>query len=242
MSAPEVVATPVEEVKAETPAVPVDTKAEEPAVDTKTEEPAAPVVEAEAEAEVAAEDPPTETKEEHKKDVHKNGFLAKLFSNFKGGDKKSKAPRSPKKDKKGEGEATATAEAPKDAAVPVVEVPVEAPVEAAAEVPAEAPEGEMTAAEPVVAETTVDVPDVKEVPKQNGKTKVGRRLSARVGDFFKSKQKTEITTPARVDEHPPKIDKPEAIAPLENPATDAVKVEETAKPVEASAPVVTATA
>ena len=73
-------------------------------------------------------------------------------------------------------------------------------------------------------------------------SKVTRRLSARVGDFFKPKPKTEVTTPAKVDEHPPKIDKPEAIAPLENPATEAAKVEEPAKPVEASAPVVAAAA
>ena len=71
--------------------------------------------------------------------------------------------------------------------------------------------------------------------------KVGRRLSARVGDFFKSKPKTEVTTPAKVDEHPPKIDEPEAIAPLENIATEAAKVEEPAK-VEASAPAVAAAA
>jgi len=49
--------------------------------------------------------------------------------------------------------------------------------------------------------------------------KVGRRLSARVGDLFKAKSKTEVATPAKVDEHPPKIDEPEPVAPLENPAT-----------------------
>jgi hypothetical protein len=49
--------------------------------------------------------------------------------------------------------------------------------------------------------------------------KVGRRLSARVNDFFKPK-KTETTTPAKVDENPPKIDEPAPVAPLENPATE----------------------
>ncbi|KAF8231287.1 hypothetical protein L208DRAFT_1277948, partial [Tricholoma matsutake] len=83
-------------------------------------------------------------------------------------------------------------------------------------------------------------------------SKVARRLSARVGDFFKQKPKHEISTPAKVDEHPPKIDEPAPVAPLENPATDsgapapaaAVAVEEP-KPVEpvlAATPVVAAAA
>ena len=60
--------------------------------------------------------------------------------------------------------------------------------------------------------------------------KVGRRLSARVGDLFKAKAKTEVT-PARVDEPPPKIDEPKIdepkinepkpVAPLANPAKEA---------------------
>jgi hypothetical protein len=68
--------------------------------------------------------------------------------------------------------------------------------------------------------------------------KVGRRLSARVGDFFKPKPKAEIATQPKVDEHPPKIDEPTPIAPLENPATEeaaAVPAVEEAKPVEAAA-------
>jgi hypothetical protein len=48
--------------------------------------------------------------------------------------------------------------------------------------------------------------------------KVGRRLSSRVGEFFKAK-KFENTTQAKVDENPPTIDKPEPVAPLEHPAT-----------------------
>ena len=80
--------------------------------------------------------------------------------------------------------------------------------------------------------------DVKETAAAAKKLKIGRRLSARVGDFFRPKAKTEITTPAKVDEHPPVIDEPKAIAPLENPATsEAAKVEESAKRVEAPAPV-----
>jgi hypothetical protein len=86
--------------------------------------------------------------------------------------------------------------------------------------------------------------------------KLGRRLSARVGDFFKPKPKAEVAAPAKVDEHPPKIEEPSPVAPLENPATEnatspaaqptseaAVPVEES-KPIEAppAAPVVAAAA
>ena len=48
--------------------------------------------------------------------------------------------------------------------------------------------------------------------------KVGRRLSSRVNELFKSK-KVESTAPPKVDENPPKIDEPAPVAPLENPAT-----------------------
>ena len=55
--------------------------------------------------------------------------------------------------------------------------------------------------------------------------KVSRRLSARVGDFFKIKPHKEAHVPAKVDEAeadaPPKIDEPAPVAPLENPAADA---------------------
>jgi hypothetical protein len=61
------------------------------------------------------------------------------------------------------------------------------------------------------------------VPKAERKTlRVSRRLSARVGDFFKPKPKVEVTTP-RVDEHPPLIRKPDPIAPLENPESKTLK-------------------
>ena len=74
------------------------------------------------------------------------------------------------------------------------------------------------------------------MPKAEPKAlKVSRRLSARVGDFFKVKPKAEVATPAKVDEYPPKIGQVEPVAPLENPASEAAKAE-------ASAPVVAATA
>ena len=53
--------------------------------------------------------------------------------------------------------------------------------------------------------------------------KVGRRLSARVGDFFKPKHK-EPAVPAKVveaEDAPPKIEEPTPVAPLENPAAEA---------------------
>lgn len=60
-------------------------------------------------------------------------------------------------------------------------------------------------------------------------------MSARVGDFFKPKPKTETSTPAKVDENPPKIEEPAPIAPLENPATEA-EAEAEAAPAAAPAP------
>jgi len=66
--------------------------------------------------------------------------------------------------------------------------------------------------------------------KENRAAKVGRRLSARVTDLFRPKAK-DLSTPAKVDEHPPKIDEPAPVAPLENPASSE------AAPVEAPAPV-----
>lgn len=59
--------------------------------------------------------------------------------------------------------------------------------------------------------------------------KVGRRLSARVGDFFKPKAKAEPTTP-KVEENPPKLAESEPIAPLENPAAETAAAESTPAP------------
>jgi hypothetical protein len=68
-------------------------------------------------------------------------------------------------------------------------------------------------------EKPADKPATTERPTVKA-AKVGRRLSARVGEFFKTKAKAEPTTPAKVDEHPPKIDEPAPVAPLEHPATE----------------------
>lgn len=56
--------------------------------------------------------------------------------------------------------------------------------------------------------------------------KVGRRLSARVGDFFKPKARAEPSTP-KVEENPPKLAESEPIAPLENPAVEEAAAEST---------------
>lgn len=77
-------------------------------------------------------------------------------------------------------------------------------------------------------EKKADRKDVKQ-----SAVKVGRRLSSRVGEFFKPR-KPESTAPAKVDENPPKIDEPTPVAPLENPATT------TAEAVSAPTPVVAA--
>ena len=62
-----------------------------------------------------------------------------------------------------------------------------------------------------------------------------------LGDVWFGLEKDEIDS----FEHPPKIDEPVPVAPLENPATETApepKVEESAKLVDAPAPVVTAAA
>ena len=75
--------------------------------------------------------------------------------------------------------------------------------------------------------------------------KVGRRLSARLFSFKKSGKTEEHNAPAKVDENPPKIDEPEPVAPLDNPATEAAApVAEEPKPAEPTpvTPVVAAAA
>lgn len=60
-------------------------------------------------------------------------------------------------------------------------------------------------------------------------SKVGRRLSARVGSLFKPKTKEEHAHPAKVDENPPMIEEPAPVAPLEAPVGEPA-VEEAAVP------------
>jgi hypothetical protein len=61
--------------------------------------------------------------------------------------------------------------------------------------------------------------DEKKEDKDTLKAKLGRRFSARFVGMF-NKTKVEVDTPAKVDEHPPKIDEPAPVAPLENPASE----------------------
>lgn len=59
--------------------------------------------------------------------------------------------------------------------------------------------------------------------------KVGRRLSARVTDLFKSK-KSESSTAAKIDENPPVIEEQAPVAPLEHPAVEPPAQAEDPKP------------
>lgn len=60
---------------------------------------------------------------------------------------------------------------------------------------------------------------IKESRPKPSAAKMGRRLSARVGDLFKGKPKsTTDSTPTKATDAAPKLDKPEPVAPLENPA------------------------
>jgi hypothetical protein len=80
--------------------------------------------------------------------------------------------------------------------------------------------------------------------------KVGRRLSARVGDMFRTKAKGEVVTPAKVAEDPPKIDSPVTHGPLADPSENPAPAgpnpgetpTETAPPAPAAAPTVAAAA
>jgi len=71
-----------------------------------------------------------------------------------------------------------------------------------------------------------------------------------VADFFKAKPKQDVSPPAKVDEHPPMIDEPAPVAPLDIPASENAAATAEGKPAEgqavealpAAAPVVSAAA
>jgi len=104
----------------------------------------------------------------------------------------------------------AVEEAPAPAS-PVKETETPAPAESEAPVP------ETTAEEPKKGD---DKKEEKEEKGSRSPLKIGRRLSARVGDLFKTTKSKEVNTPVKVDEAPPKIEEPTPVAPLENPAAD----------------------
>ena len=118
---------------------------------------------------------------------------------------------------------------------PAAEAPAaEAAPAEAAETPAEAPKEEKVCVFPLPIcgfSKFLSYPLQKEEKKEEKpkSPKVGRRLSARVGDFFKPKAKAEPTTP-KVEENPPKLAESEPIAPLENPAAETAAAESTPAP------------
>lgn len=57
----------------------------------------------------------------------------------------------------------------------------------------------------------------------------------RVVDLFKARPKQEVSTPAKVDEHPPMIDEPAPVAPLDIPASENAAAPAEAKPEEGPA-------
>ena len=91
---------------------------------------------------------------------------------------------------------------------------------------------------------SIDVPKFIMFPQKEEKKdekpkspKVARRLSARVGDFFKPKHR-EPSVPEKVTEQEdvaPKIEEPAPVAPLENPAAE---TEAAPAPVEEATPAV----
>jgi hypothetical protein len=240
MSAPEPTAVaPVEEVKPTDATPAVETKVEEPAAITEVVDPvveASPVTDAEP---AATEEPPKEETKPEAKEAGPKGIFRKFFETVKGRVKspKKEALKLPADDAQAPKEAVPDAPAvidpPKDDAV--VPEPSPEQTESAAPVPATAPV-------PAAVPNEAEVKPAANEEKTALKAKIGRRLSARVGDFFKPKSKSEVTTPLRVAENPPMIDVPEPVAPLDNPASEAAKVEEPSEPAEVTTPVIAAAA
>jgi hypothetical protein len=95
-----------------------------------------------------------------------------------------------------------------------------------APVPEAAPAAEPTTEESAAEAKDEVKEDVKPKKEKPSAAKVGRRLSARVGDFFKTKPKEAATSP-KVEEAPPKLEEPTPVEPLEHPATEAPAAEPT---------------
>jgi len=172
-----------------------------------------------AASEVATEDtkPASETTAAETQKVPKSpSLLYRLLGPLKD---KVKIPKKERKMEDTKPEPSTEEHTKTEAVLPSKAVTEEAPVPAT-ETPAE------TSTEPA---TTTDVSneETKESSKEKkaerkdarqSAVKVGRRLSSRVGEFFKPK-KAETATPAKVDENPPTIDSPPPVEPLEHPAT-----------------------
>jgi hypothetical protein len=239
MSAPEpTTVAPVEEVK---PTDAVETMVEDPPAVTEVVDPveASPVIDAEPPATVPPKEELKPDAKEAKEAASKN-FFGKMFETVKARVIKSpkknlqKLPETPAADAAAKEEvpdAPAVID-PKD--VTVVTEPPPQQTESAAPVSAAAP---VPAAVPDEAEEKPPAKEEKPASKELKAVKVGRRLSTRVGDFFKPKSKSEVTTPPKVAENPPKIDEPKPVAPLENPASEAAKVEDESNKPEVMDPV-----
>jgi len=122
-------------------------------------------------------------------------------------------------------EPAAPTEEPAPADAKPEETPAPEPAVEAAPAPAE-PIKEAETPAPVESEAPVPETTSEEAKKEEKEeklarspVKIGRRLSARVGEFFKTRSK-DVSPPAKVDEAPPKIEEPTPVAPLENPAAD----------------------
>jgi hypothetical protein len=184
------------------------------------------------EAIIPAEDVVTEVKEEDKPEVvTKNTLLTRLFKPFSFS--KVKMPKSPKKEKE---DVQTSKEASTEATdTTAAEVPAEVTESSAEVVESKDTEAAPTATAPVVSEAEDAAP-----LKVTKAIKVGRRLSARVGDLFKyNKTNTaEVVSTPKVDECPPLIETVQPAAPLEYPAPE---VAPEVKPADVT-PAITATA
>jgi len=211
----------------DTPAAPTEAVADAPAAEVTQEAAAA-----------------TEGEATKKDDRPKSpSLISKLLAPFKAakGEKKVKAPKSPRKAKK---ESSASSEEPAKEEAPAEEAQAAAPAPAPEAPAAPAPEAAAAVAETPAETKPAEATEVKE--KKESKVKLGRRISVGISNtfhFLTPKTKSDVTTPAKVDENPPQIDNPEPVAPLDVAQESApAPAEEAPKPIEPSPPVVAATA
>jgi len=256
MSATEAVATKPEETKAmaEEPVVPTVEAAVVPIATPADEaKPADAVPAADAKPTDAkpADVPATDAmpKDETKPEPKGSSKILGLFKSFtlRGGDKKPKAPKSPKKeketkkDKKEEkkeeplvvreeapvatqaAEAATSVEVPKAEEVTIVTDSAQATQNPVAALAEEVKEAVKEAAKEIsVPKETKDA----HAPKAS---KLARRISQQVSDIFRPKPKPDVSTSPKVDELPPKIEQPQLVAPLEDPASEPAKAQEPAE-------------
>jgi hypothetical protein len=120
----------------------------------------------------------------------------------------------------------------RSASAPVPEAPTETPAEATTA--AEASKDDVVSSISwccglVLIISQKEEKKVKKRDARQSAVKVGRRLSSRVVEFLKT-NKADHAVPPKVDENPPKIDKPEPVAPLEHPAVSSAEPTSETKP------------